>query len=166
MPCPGSMRAGNWLTRHSDGDDVMPDGAADGRWLTYDEIAAVRGTQRVGAIRWVQRHRWRRQPGNDGLVRVLVPPDALTPTTPPRRSAPTVTPDSAAAFTVALAAMREAHAGEVTALRERLTDAQAQAYAAQEAARKAQDAAEALRQADAERRARGLLARLRAAWRG
>jgi hypothetical protein len=144
----------------------MPDGAADGRWLTYDEIAAVRGTQRVGAIRWVQRHKWRRQPGNDGLVRVLVPPDALTPTTPPRRSAPTVTPDSAAAFTVALATIREAHAGEVAALRERLTDAQAQAYAAQEVAKKAQVAADELRRADEVRRAKGRLRRAWEAWRG
>ena len=35
-----------------------------------------------------------------------------------------------------------------------------------QARRQAQDAAEAIRQADAERRARGLLARLRAAWGG
>jgi len=41
----------------------------------------------------------------------------------------------------ALKAIAEAHAGEITALRERLTEAQAQTYAAQEAARKAQEAA-------------------------
>ena len=37
---------------------------------------------------------------------------------------------------------------------------------AQDAARRAEEAAEALRQAHAERKARGLMARLRAAWRG
>lgn len=121
----------------------MPDGAGDGRWLTYDEIAAVRGTQRVGAIRWVQRHKWRRQPGNDGLVRVLVPPNALTPTTPPRRSTPTVTPDSAAAFTSAVAAIKEAHAGEVAALREHLTARAEQAEQGREAADARADRAEA-----------------------
>ena len=152
----------------------MADGGADGRWLTYDEIAAVRGTQRVGAIRWVQRHKWRRQPGNDGLVRVLVPPDALTPTAPPRRSAPTVTPDSAAtAFTAALATILEAHSAEVAVLREQLAgerdralDLRRDLEAAHAAAREAQDVAEDLRRAEAVRKARGLVARLRAAWWG
>jgi hypothetical protein len=110
----------------------MADSAVDGRWLTYDEIAAVRGTQKVGAIRWVQRHRWRRQPGNDGLVRVLVPPDALTPTLPQRRSAPTVTPDSAAAFETALAAIEAAHARELATLQEQVASAE-QARAAMRA---------------------------------
>jgi len=152
----------------------------EGRWLTYDEIAAVRGTQRVGAIRWVQRHKWRRQPGNDGLVRVLVPPDALASTRPPRRSPPTVTPDNAAAFAAALAAVREAHAGEAAALREhleraekrveellagheltmrRVADADARAQAAQQAV-------EEFRRLEDARKARGRLARLRVAWRG
>jgi hypothetical protein len=162
----------------------MPDGAAEGRWLTYDEIATVRGTQRVGAIRWVQRRKWRRQPGNDGLVRVLVPPDALPTTLPPRRSAPTVThdvtPDSAAAFTAALAAIEAAHAGEVAVLRaqvEALTSRAERAEAEITEAEKDRDMAiatqnraltevAAMRRAEALRRAAGLRQRLRTAWRG
>jgi hypothetical protein len=57
----------------------MDDNAGTERWLTYDELAALRGIKRIGAVRLVQRHKWRRQAGNDGLARVLVPPDALEP---------------------------------------------------------------------------------------
>jgi hypothetical protein len=44
-----------------------------GTWLTYSEIAKARGVKRVAAIRLVQRHKWRKQPGNDGMTKVLVP---------------------------------------------------------------------------------------------
>jgi hypothetical protein len=40
--------------------------AGTGRWVTYDELAKVRGIERIGAVRLVQRKRWRRQRGNDG----------------------------------------------------------------------------------------------------
>jgi hypothetical protein len=59
----------------TDVDDI----AGTERWLTYDELAALRGIKRIGAVRLVQRHKWRRQAGNDGLARVLVPHDALEP---------------------------------------------------------------------------------------
>ena len=52
-------------------------GDGNGRWLTYGEIAASRGTSRIAAVRLTQRHKWRRQMGNDGLARVFVPPDML-----------------------------------------------------------------------------------------
>src|SRR5215469_12464778 len=104
------------------------DSSDDGQWLTYDEIAAARGTEKVGAIRWVQRHKWRRQPGNDGLVRVLIPHEALTPSALRGQQSRTVTPTvvstvtppdgAAAAFEAALAALREAHAGELIAIRQ------------------------------------------------
>jgi hypothetical protein len=41
----------------------MDDSHDDSRWLTYDEIATFKRIKRSGAIRWVQRHRWRRQTG-------------------------------------------------------------------------------------------------------
>jgi hypothetical protein len=176
----------------------MDDSSGNGRWMTYDEIAAVRGTKKIGAVRLVQRHKWRRQAGNDGLVRALVPPDALDHTLPQQRPrpvagvtprdgsptvTPTVTPDSIAAFEAAVAALREqlaaanAHCdaertradraeedrraaqGRVDALQSRLESAQAEL-------RRALDAAELLRQVEAERKARGRWARLREAWRG
>jgi chromosome segregation ATPase len=97
------------------------DSSDNSQWLTYDEIAEARGTEKVGAIRWVQRHKWRRQPGNDGLVRVLVPQEALVRTTlRGQQQSRTVTPLSdggtAAVFEAALAALREAHAGELAAM--------------------------------------------------
>jgi hypothetical protein len=98
------------------------DSSDTGRWLTYDEIAEARGTEKIGAIRWVQRHKWRRQPGNDGLVRVLVPDEALVRTAlrSSQHQSRTVTPlpdgSTAAVFEAALAALREAHASELAAI--------------------------------------------------
>jgi hypothetical protein len=106
-----------------------------------------------------------------------------------------------AALQAAIVALRETHAGEALALRERtdvaeqraeraeqsaaeeraradrlrdnldsthadLMTAERRAREAKELARKALDAAADLRQAEADRKAQGLLARLRAAWRG
>jgi phage shock protein A len=59
--------------------DVGDDSGADGVWMTYGEIATVRGIKRVAAIRLVQRHKWRKQAGNDGLARVLIPPEWAKP---------------------------------------------------------------------------------------
>jgi hypothetical protein len=58
----------------------MDDGR-NGRWLTYSELAAVRGINRASAVKLVQRERWPRSSGNDRqrTVRVLVPEDWLTP---------------------------------------------------------------------------------------
>src|SRR4051794_1650567 len=57
-----------------DGDSTE---AGEGRWLTYDELAAVRGIKRIGAVRLAQRMKWRRTAGNDGKARVLVPAASL-----------------------------------------------------------------------------------------
>src|SRR3954454_22204038 len=52
----------------------------DGRWMTYEELAADRGISEASAKRLVRRHKtWRRQAGNRGIVRVFVPPDVLEP---------------------------------------------------------------------------------------
>jgi hypothetical protein len=144
---------------------VTTDGT-EGRWLTYDELAEVRGIRRIGAVRLAQKRRWRRQPGNDGRVRVLVPPDALAQVRGTRQPRPKAEGDRegdrdgatsvAAAFERALTAVQEAHAVEVGALREQLG-------AAEKARAEAQGTAESLRQADAARKARG---RLRRAWDG
>ena len=53
-------------------------GVGDGaRRMTYAELAAVRGISPASAKRLTQRHRWGRQIGNDGVVRVTVPLSAL-----------------------------------------------------------------------------------------
>jgi len=53
---------------------AVDDGA---RRMTYAELAEVRGISLSSARRLVLRHRWPRQRGNDGVVRVIVPLTAL-----------------------------------------------------------------------------------------
>ena len=53
---------------------AVGDGA---RRMTYAEIAAARGISLPSSRRLVLRHRWPRQRGNDGVVRVTVPLTAL-----------------------------------------------------------------------------------------
>ena len=121
-------------------------------WMTYREIAAVRGISHAAAIRLVQRHRWQKRDGsNDGLAHVLVPHDAVRSTPYVRRprhtdlappsSRPTTPPDTAALDT-ALAAIEMAHAGEVAALRERADTAEAARRAERERAEIAEQRAD------------------------
>ena len=151
----------------------MDTGLGEGEWLTYDQIAKLRGTAKVGAIRWVQRHKLRRQPGNDGLVRILVPPDVLAQTDAPRRSAPNSSQNGAAAFETALAAIREAHAGELTALRDQLQDQRSRAERAEARGDRLRQELDAVREeldrkreVEARRLEPSRWERLRAAWRG
>jgi septal ring factor EnvC (AmiA/AmiB activator) len=179
----------------------------DGRWLTYPELAAVRGIDKPSAIRLATRKKWRRQRDNRRVVRVLVPPEWLS-----RRYQSMDLPmeqqdrdmdlsNDRTDFAAALAAVEAAHAGEVAALHgqiagltdkaERaeaaiadaksdvrelrshaaalqveLADRQAALERTQADARAARDDADTLRKADDARKARGLLARLRAELRG
>lgn len=59
--------------------DIRPDVRDDVRSMTYAEIAAARGISVKSAERLVRRRHWQRQLGNDGTVRVLVPPDEAQP---------------------------------------------------------------------------------------
>jgi len=149
----------------------------EGRWLNYAELAEMRGITRKAAIRLTQRHHWRRQPGNDGATRVFVPSDIASRQTP--RDGGTRDDFQVKALAILEAALMEANkradqaearagqaeatvAGErqrADALRDRLAASEAEARAAQ-------DRAAALQLADEARKARGLVARLRAAWRG
>ena len=49
------------------------DGDADIRWLSYAEIAKIRGISRASAERIVRRAKWRRQADNQGITRAAVP---------------------------------------------------------------------------------------------
>ena len=60
---------------------AVGDGA---RRMTYAELAAVRRISPASAKRLTQRHRWGRQMGNDGVVRVTVPLSASS--TPENRA--------------------------------------------------------------------------------
>jgi hypothetical protein len=55
------------------------DADADGRWMTYTEIAEARGIDRQSARRLANRAGWRRQKDNHGVVRVYVPLGRDTP---------------------------------------------------------------------------------------
>jgi hypothetical protein len=119
----------------------------DDRWMTYDDVAHMRGTSRDAAIRWVQRRKLRRQPGNDGRIRVLVPPDTT--------ASPNVTPSAP----MTQAVLEHWFATIEMLLRDRMADMSRQLE-------EARAEASTLREADAARRAKGRLARLLAAWKG
>src|SRR5689334_17589427 len=53
--------------------------ASDARWMTFADLAAIRGTSKRAAVTLIRRHGWRRQRNNEGHVIALVP---LTWTTP------------------------------------------------------------------------------------
>jgi hypothetical protein len=55
------------------GTDTGADSGDDGQWLTYGELARIRGIDRHSAVKLVTRHRWRRQKDNRGVLRILVP---------------------------------------------------------------------------------------------
>jgi hypothetical protein len=184
------------------------DDRGDIRWLTYAELGQVRGISTASATRLAFRRKWRRQPGNDGIVRVAVPAGEDQP----RSDKPhdDMGDDRAdimrlvSALEAAIATAREREqtdAATITGLREQLAEAierakttearaeradaaltgeRAKADALRERlearegdldmartqAATAHEALKALRQADDARKARGLMARLRAAVRG
>jgi len=56
------------------------DGDTDGiRWVSYAELAELRGISKRSAARMAFRHGWARQKGNDGSARVAVPMADLEP---------------------------------------------------------------------------------------
>jgi chromosome segregation ATPase len=59
---------------------------AGARWMTYKELAATLGVSLPAAEARVRRNKWRKQEGNDGTLRVSVPPDVLLPSPAAQRS--------------------------------------------------------------------------------
>jgi hypothetical protein len=165
------------------------DDDAEGHWLSYAELAELRGITRKAAIRLTQRHHWRRQPGNDGATKVLVPAGAMA-SREERRQTPRHDDPPTSFQTEALAVLETA----VTTLTEQLAKAEgrlsqaeeraanletanrSQAAALEDAreradrayaeATEARQQAEALEAEERARQARGRWARLRAAWWG
>ena len=149
-------------------DDVTngQDTGRDITWMSYAELGRLRGTSAATARRMANRKRWRKQPGNDGTIRVAVPPDvAVSRETSPETSRETsrdLLPQALAALETAVVTLSAQLAAKDAAL----ATAEERANRADAARKEAQDAAEALTRAEADRRARGRWARLRAAWRG
>jgi hypothetical protein len=50
-----------------------------GQWLSYSELAELRGIGRPSAVKLALRSKWRRQKGNDGTTRTYVPGTFLQP---------------------------------------------------------------------------------------
>jgi hypothetical protein len=61
----------------------MPDDIEEARWLSYAELAEVRGIDVASAVRTVRNRRWLKRKGNDGKVRVAVPREFLEAKRPP-----------------------------------------------------------------------------------
>lgn len=101
-------------------DDTSGDMSGDSRWMTYDELAKLRGITRPSAERLVQRRRWRRQQGNDRTVRVLVPVDSLSDDVSAEAS-DDISPDTRRLLVDAMAALESA----VATLRAQLDRAEA-----------------------------------------
>ena len=176
------------------GDDACDD-MGHGAWMTYDELATSRAITRRAAVRLTQRQRLRREPGNDGLVRIWVPASTRLPSqgqshrdggddardTGLMAGALATLEAAVAVLTGRAEADRRVEQAEARAdveqaraddLRERLetTERQmAQAEKDRDMAIAAHDRiareAEALRQADRERRSLNRMKRIRAAWR-
>ena len=109
-----------------------------GRWMTYGQLAAARRISRSSAERLARRMKWSRLGGNDGFARVLVPVAFIEPAGDkgkdrPREGQGEAPPGThaAAAFQTAMAAVREAHAGEVGVLRDQLANSEKRAVRAE-----------------------------------
>ena len=193
--------------------DELTDASPDGQWMTVAELAALRRISKGSADRLARQRRWRRQPDQQGQLRLLVPHDAFQSAGQMLAEAPSgghrdrqATVSRASQERVKAAEQRAERAekrareaeqarlaAEAAASRERDRAAMllARTEAALAAERKARAAAEEaaqnivpmdravqiaievaaaqlrqLHQAETARRARGLLARLWAAWRG
>jgi hypothetical protein len=59
-------------------EDAASDDVA-GRWMSYAELAQVRGTDKPSALKLALRKRWPRRKDNHGTMQVCVPPDWARP---------------------------------------------------------------------------------------
>jgi hypothetical protein len=136
----------------------------DARWMTFAELALIRGTSKRAAVTLIRRHGWRRQRNNEGHVIALVPLTWATPeegNKEPHKDASEEAASEphngahAAGFETALTAIQAAHTNELSALRERVGAAEESRLATQALADRAlAQLAEATSRADwAEKRA-------------
>lgn len=170
--------------------------ASDARWMTFADLAAIRGTSKRAAVTLVRRHGWRRQRNNEGKVIALVPLTWTPPEQAHKEPSGSTFDEAlseahkeanAAAFETALTAATERakraeqradeanrRADVAIALADRALAQFSEAERrlrmdldrAQHDAKAAQQVAAELREADEARRARGRWARLKTAWRG
>jgi len=169
------------------------DDTADGRWMGYDDLSALRRIDRPSAIKLATRKKWERRKNNAGLMQVLVPVDWLSWAERRRDrygDSPPADVDMSAAVSVvkeayeiaiqakdaeisALRGQVGAHEALLAAARLQVQDARVEAQEAKSAVTRAELAAGAAQErvqqmeaAEAARKGQGLWRRLREAWRG
>jgi len=62
---------GGDIYMHNDADVSAE--TSDGRWLTYDQLAALRRIDKPSAVKLATRNRWQRRKSNTGQMQVCVP---------------------------------------------------------------------------------------------
>jgi chromosome segregation ATPase len=123
----------------------------DGRWMTYEELAAARGIDRNSARRLASRLKWRRQRDNQQIVRIYVPslrdaPDPRHRDTP--ADDPRAVSGAVGALEAAVAALRERSAADqaiIATLRDQADRAEKRADRAENRADQAEQASQELR---------------------
>jgi hypothetical protein len=135
----------------------MDDHAGDHRWLSYSQLAETRAISRTSAIRLVRKHRWPRRTNNAGVVTVAVPVAFAVSDRKAPGDAPGDGPNDRPGALTVLAAALEALRTELARAHTRADAAETAAKEARAEAQETAQAAEALRQADAARKALDLL---------
>jgi hypothetical protein len=105
----------------------LGDGA---RWMSFEELAAVRGISKPSAVKLVRRHKWRRQRDNQGHVRALVPTEWATREETWERDSPADSPPSSLRD---ISRITNAFEAAVSSLTERAQAAEARADRAEQA---------------------------------
>lgn len=146
----------------ADGQDI----GRDVTWMSYAELGRLRGTSAATARRMANRKRWRKQPGNDGTIRVAVPAGVPvsreTAHETSRETSRDLLPQALAALETAVSTLSR----ELAAKDAALADAETRLRDAEQAARIATDALNAARRAEEARKGRGALRRAWDGWRG
>ena len=127
------------------------DGGDDGRWMTFVELAQARGISESSARKLVRRRRWRRQAGNHGVVRILVPAEALDMARDAPGTALTLTPGTDLAHVPGPVPRDKSHAinaleAAIAVLREQLERENSRADRAETRAEQAETRADQLRE--------------------
>jgi hypothetical protein len=107
---------------------------ADGVWMTKAELAAARRISVASADRLARRMKWRKQPGNDGRARVLVPTDWASVRSESESPAPTDKPkDSPAGNPTDIYSITRAFERALDVVREQMEAERQRANRAEEA---------------------------------
>lgn len=97
--------------------------------MTYDDLASALGIAPDSARKLARRRNWRRQPGNDGKIRIEVPIERLPPSVDSPRDNPPDSPQDSPGDTQTSAQLMVLEA-QIASLRELVASERARADAA------------------------------------